>query len=405
MPIMHDLAMDDDPFFDFELFFKEEKISFQAGPDFPEKAVDYLRRYLNQISNYQNISENGDLCWSLYHPPINWPAGKRALYFRLKRKFCGFRVPAVATIGMTKQCQCHCRHCSADHHMKKNVADLDTEGMIAAFRETVELGVNNVIMVGGEPLLRTDLEEIIQSVEMEKAIVTLFTNGEFLSLERAKALKTAGLFGLFVSLDATKAEEHNRLRQRKGLFEKACEGLENAKKAGLYVAISAYLTSPRVDDGYLDELMDFGRSRSVDEVTFFDAIPTGRMSNGCNTYIAEADRKRINEKINYYRKNAAYPAVSAQSSLTSTQGKAFCFAANTQFYLSSTGQFCPCDFTPLTIGSYPEQNIKILWQMLINSVPYKRASRTCRMQDVNFRKRFIETIPEDARLPYLIDTA
>jgi len=400
---MPDSSIVSDPLFDFELSVTPEKISFQSGPEFPEEAVGYLQRYLEQISNYRNISSNGDFCWSLYHPPINWPAGKRALYFRLKRKFHGIRVPAVATIGMTRQCQCHCPHCSADYHMSKSGPDLDTAGMIAAFQETADLGANNIIMVGGEPLLRNDLEEIIQAVEKEKAIVTMFTNGEFLSLDRAKALKSAGLFGLFVSLDETHAEAHNRLRNRKGLFEKACQGIENAGKAGLYVAISSYLTSSRVDSGFLDEMMSFGQSLSVDEVTFFDAIPTGRMNNGCCTYIEETDRKKINDKIKYYRKNSAFPALSAQSSLTSSIGNAFCFAANTQFYLSSTGQFCPCDFTPLTIGSYPEKDINTLWHMLIQSLPYKKPSKTCRMQDSAFRQQFIETIPEDAGLPYNIE--
>ncbi len=86
-------------------------------------------------------------------------------------------------------------------------------------------------LVGGEPLMRQDLTEIISSVNKDLSTVILFTNGWFLE-EKASELKKAGLDGVYISIDSSIENEHDRLRQRKGLFRKALAGLKKAKKIG-----------------------------------------------------------------------------------------------------------------------------------------------------------------------------
>jgi MoaA/NifB/PqqE/SkfB family radical SAM enzyme len=150
-------------------------------------------------------------------------------------------------------------------------------------------------------------------------------------------------------------------------------------------------------------MMDLGKELGVDEVTFFDAIPTGRFSSNESICLTDRERTSIISDVKRFRQDPAYPGVSAQSCITSSFAKGFCFAGNTQFYLSSSGQFCPCDFSPLTIGTYPEKNIGQLWNDLVHSLPYEKRSAVCRMQDKTFRGKYIETIPKDAVLPYSID--
>jgi MoaA/NifB/PqqE/SkfB family radical SAM enzyme len=390
-----------DRFADFDLSYSNGSFTLNLGSRFPDEAREYLEKYLSKIARYKNVSRRGDCFWSLYQPPLPHPAGKRNLYYRLKRRFQQIKVPAVATYGATRHCQCSCEHCSADYHMG-SARDMDNTAMKNAILEGVDLGVCNVIFVGGEPLLRKDLEEIISSVPEEKAIVTMFTNGEYLSAERAGTLKAANLYGLFFSLDSTDPGEHDRLRKRKGLFERCIEGIKNAREAGLYTAISTYITSENYAGGQVRNMMGLGKELGVDEVTFFDAIPTGRFTTGASACLTDRDRVGIIEDAKRYRKDEEYPAMSAQSCITSEFGKGFCYAGNTQFYLSSSGEFCPCDFSPLTIGSYPEKSIKELWTDLTDSIPYQERSHVCRMQEKTFRSRFIDTIPRDAVMPYPI---
>ncbi|MBW7857304.1 MAG: radical SAM protein [Leptonema sp. (in: Bacteria)] len=399
-----------DPLFDFDIQItkdqENQKLYLQliAGSTLPEPAKQYLSDYLQQTHKYKNIAHtNNQIRFSLYQPVINSPAGKRSLYMRLRRKYHRERLPQAATIGVTRACQCKCAHCSADYHMaskNKQLTDLELQ---SAVKEAVDLGVTNIILLGGEPLLRKGLESIIQSVDSQKAQTVLFTNGEYLTKERCQSLVNSGLTGIFVSIDSTDQEEHERLRKRPGLFKKIQEGIFNAKEAGLFVAISSYLTTERVNDFVFEKTLELGKELKVNEVTFFDAIPVGRMSHDQSdrcTFLDLPARQRIAALTKEYRAKPEYPGVTPQSVLTSEIGSSFCFAANTQFYLSSTGQMCPCDFTPLTIGRYPNESISELWAKMIATPQYRRRSKTCRMQDPDFRKNNIAKIPENSLLPY-----
>ncbi len=361
---------------------------------------EYLKTYLSQASRYKVIGSHQKApVFSLYQAPLSSPPGIRSLAMRLKRRFEQVRIPANATIAVNRACQCECEHCSAvfyNHSLKK---DLNTLELKQALKESVELGVTNVILLGGEPLLRKDLFEQIQSIDKTKSVVTLFTNGEYLSEENCTKLAESGLMGVFVSLDSLDEKIHDSLRKRSGLFKKALQGIENLQTEGILTALSSYLSPTRLQEGVLEGMMEFGKKLGVNEVTFFDAIPSGRWIHSTEQLLQEADRKIIAEKVNHYRKNPDYPGISAQSTLTSEKGSAFCFAANTQFYLTAHGEMCPCDFTPLTIGKFPKENIKTLWEKMIRTPPYNCRAKSCRMQDASFRKKYIDPLDTGKSFP------
>ncbi|MCB1175609.1 MAG: radical SAM protein [Leptospiraceae bacterium] len=395
-----------DPLADFRLSVAVDTnkpgIHFEAGPTLPPAAAEYLAAYLQKTQKYRSMGPAGKIRFSLYQPVLNSPAGHRSLYMRLRRKFARERRPQAATIGVTAACQCKCEHCSADYHMASCKRPLSSEQLQAAVREAVALGATTIILLGGEPLLNKQLESIIAAVDSRLAQTVLFTNGEFLGKQRCETLVRAGLDGIFVSIDSPQPSEHDALRHRPGLFDKLLAGVSNAKEAGLTVAISSYLTTERVRNGVFEKMMELGRRTGVAEVTFFDAIAVGRLKTGADqcSFLDSNSRRKIARLTQRYRSNPLYPAVTPQSVLTASTGSSFCFAANTQFYLSSTGDMCPCDFTPLSAGSYPDQSISVLWEKMINSPQYKRRSKICRMQDARFRSATIDRIPAHASLPY-----
>ncbi len=278
---------------------------------------------------------------------------------------------------------------------------LDEELWKRAVRESVDAGVCTLIFLGGEPLLRRDLERIIAVADPELAHCVAFSNGELLTAERCARLHRAGLRGVFVSIDSPQAGEHDRARCRPGLFDKARVGVQNALEAGLCVALSCYLSGERLAGGLFQDICALAREWGVQEATFFDAIPTGRLAGGRHTFLSETDRQQILCLVREERRRGGL-AISAQSTMTSAQGSAFCFAANTQFYLSSTGDMCPCDFTPLSVGRFPEESIDQLWGRMTGSYPYNTRARQCRMQDACFHRDVLAQISDGAMRPYPI---
>lgn len=382
-------------------------ITYQNGKlqlmrqELDESAALYLQSYLDRVNSYNPIGfYGGSPVYSLYQPPLATSCGVRSLEMRLNRRFEKKRLPATATIAINKACQCDCLHCSAvyyNHSLKK---DLVFDELKKAFLETVSLGVTTLILLGGEPLLRKDLVSLVDLVPKNLSSVILFTNGEFLTYEKCVQLKEAGLMGAFVSFDSYLASEHDEARRRPGLFDKALRSLGHLKKSGLIAGISSYLTSQRLREGYFEKMMELAKRSKVDEVTFFDAIPSGRWIRSHEVLLQPQDRKDIKELVKEFRNKTGYPGLSVQSTMTSEGGSAHCFAANTQFYLTASGEMCPCDFTPLTVGRFPDFSIQKLWEKMIELPPYHCRAKACRMQDPSFRKKYIFPIPENGPYPY-----
>lgn len=388
----------------FEIQYENRAFKLLNREKLSQAAQGYLENYLSHASHYKVIGfHQNSPVFSLYQPPLASRVGARSLAMRLQRRFENIRIPANATIAVNRACQCECEHCSAVFYNHSSKPDLNSSELKQALQESVELGITNLILLGGEPLLRKDLEEQIRGVDKNKSVVTMFTNGEFLTETKCKQLTEAGLMGVFISLDSTDAKLHDQLRKRPGLFQKALEGIKNLQKVNILTALSSYLTPQRLREGILEGMMELGRELGVTEVTFFDAIPSGRWIHSTDQLLQERDRREIAELVRYYRQNPAYPGIAAQSTLTSENGSAFCFAANTQFYLTAHGEMCPCDFTPLTIGKFPEESIQDLWNKMIRTAPYDCRSKSCRMQDTEFRQKYIDPLKLETSFPQKLE--
>ena len=384
----------------FRIFYSGEKLSL-SRVRLPDDQAGYLQCYVDQLNRYRIIGfHERSPVFSLYQPSPATPVGRRALKKRLERRFHGERIPATATIAVNKACQCECNHCSAAFYNHSVKREMSSPELKEAVRQSVDLGITTVIFLGGEPLLRRDLEDQIAAVSKDKATVILFTNGEYLTPSKCKTLKEAGLYGVFVSLDETDAKTHDVFRARYGLFDKAVEGIGNLKKAGVLVGISSYLSPERLKQNIFERMMEWGKNLGVNEATFFDAIPSGRWLKEEGHLLSAGDRQKIAGLVKSYRSRTAYPGLSVQSTMTSVCGSSFCFAANTQFYLTAAGEMCPCDFTPLTIGRFPEHSIRELWEKMIRTAPYNQRAKSCRMQDPEFRSRYIRPIPPAGPFPY-----
>ena len=385
----------------FEIIYSEKTLSLKEHAPLSLPYKNYLGDYLKKVNSYKPIAHFcGSPVFSLYQPPLATPVGVRSLEGRLNRKFKGEKRPATATLALTKTCQCDCDHCSAFFHNRSVKKELSTAQWKEAFLQTVELGVTTLILLGGEPLLRRDLFELIKSVPKDKATVILFTNGEYLTPKNCASLKEAGAMGAFVSLDTSDDLTHNLFRKRKDLFRKALSGLANLKKAGLVAGIYSHLSRQNLLENQFEKMMELAKLHGAHEVTFFDAIPSGRWLKDTSYCLTPADRLQISKLVKHYRALPNYPGISAQSTMTSLGGSAFCFAANTQFYLTAFGEMCPCDFTPLTIGKFPEESIAPLWDKMTGSQPYCNRAKSCRMQDPEFRKKYIEPLSAKGPFPF-----
>ena len=374
----------------------------QTGP-MPVEAFGYIAKTCERFNKFKTAGWfRGARSVSLYDPPLFSAVGKRSLVYRLRRYYFKERIPAAATIACTYACQLNCIHCSAVKHKNAKAKFLSADQLKKIIDETIDMGCVNIIFTGGEPLLLKSIYDLIRHVDKERATAVMFTNGEYLTKENVAKLKDAGLYGAFISMDSPWPEEHEELRRRPGLFDDVQEGVKNLKEAGVIVGFSSYMTHDRLARGGLAKIMDVGRDLGIGEITMFDAVPTGALIKAKDVLLTPGDKELIIKESLRYFKIPEYPTLTAQAYVNSPQSMG-CFAAYNQYYMTAYGELCPCDFTPISFGNVVTEGVKTVWDRMTNHPLYKRRHASCRMQHPEFRAKYIDRIPEDARLPYPIE--
>jgi MoaA/NifB/PqqE/SkfB family radical SAM enzyme len=351
------------------------------------------------------MERDGQLIFTMYQPPIPAAAAMKVLASRMCHQATGRPYPATATLQVTTACQADCYHCSAARHKRGAQGELTTEEFKAVIRETEALGIVNIVFTGGEPLLRRDIYELVEWVDKDEAIAMMFSNGLLLSEENVEKLKAAGLFSINVSIDSPEAEEHNSLRRVPRCFERAAEGMKRVVEAGMICGLSTYATPERLHNGEVMKLIELARQVGCHEITIFDTVPTGKLlREEEHILLSEEDKAalcRLEEEWNRSRKPGE-PHVITQAHVNGPTG-AGCYAGWFQFYLTAYGEVTPCDFTPLAFGNVREEPLEAIWDRMLSHEAYASHCDHCRMQDPEFRRKWIDPIPGRGPFPYPVE--
>ncbi len=112
---------------------------------------------------------------------------------------------------LTYRCPLQCPYCSNPVDFARNSAELDTDQWKKVLREARELGAMQLGFSGGEPLLRTDLEDLIREARGLGYYSNLITSGVGMDEERVARFKDAGLDHIQISFQASQEELNNFL--------------------------------------------------------------------------------------------------------------------------------------------------------------------------------------------------
>lgn len=174
--------------------------------------------------------------------------------------------PFILNHLVTVRCNLRCPHCyvsgpeqtAYNQRRFPREAEMTTAQMVAFYRQLVAADFRIAVVVGGEPLLRHDLGELL-AVLRGHLYVTLFTNGYLLD-ERADLARDAT--NLFVSLDAPD-EQHDELRGQPGTFKRALAGLETVRRRFPKVKPAVNMTVTRRNAHRVREMLSFARQLGV----------------------------------------------------------------------------------------------------------------------------------------------
>jgi cyclic pyranopterin phosphate synthase len=183
-------------------------------------------------------------------------------------------------ISVTDRCNLRCTYCMPfDEYVwieKKEI--LTFEEMTRLARLFIGLGVEEIRLTGGEPLVRKDLEILVSQLSALKSLkdLSLTTNGVFLA-EKVGALAAAGLRRINISIDTLNPDRFRQITQR-GDLDKVLEGLFEAKRLGLHpIKINAVIQRG-VNDSDILELVEFARKHGF-ALRFIEFMDVGNSNN------------------------------------------------------------------------------------------------------------------------------
>ncbi len=134
------------------------------------------------------------------------------------------------------------------------------------------LGIQKIRLTGGEPLLRHDLERLVERIAAIPAIhdLAMTTNG-FLFTQKAVALRAAGLRRVSFSLDSLQRENFKKITGRDGL-ESVLGSITLAQELGFApVKVNAVVIRD-INDHEIEALAEFARERSL-SLRFIEFMP------------------------------------------------------------------------------------------------------------------------------------
>lgn len=183
----------------------------------------------------------------------------------------------------TQRCNLSCRHCGSDCRTSSVVPDMPAEDFLRAV-DTILPHVDrhnlNIIITGGEPLVRTDLEDVGRELYRRELPWGIVSNGLLLTPQRFARLQAAGIHNLTISLDGDETD-HNWMRGNELSYRRAVSAISmaaaapdinfdvvtcvNQRNIGKLDAIAAVLEGCGVRHWRLFTIFPSGRARQYPE--------------------------------------------------------------------------------------------------------------------------------------------
>ena len=214
--------------------------------------------------------------------------------------------PAFLSIEPTNICNLHCPECPTGggfSNVSKGYMSVD---VVDALLPIIKLSVQHVnLFFQGEPFLNKELPEIIKKIS-HYSLVTISTNGHFISNENVSEIVNSGLFKIIVSVDGIDQEQYSRYRVG-GDFQKVIDSiklLKQAKGDKFFPIIEMQCLIFNYTETVKSEYLSLAQNLGVDSVQFKTAqfynkeealkyMPSDEYSR----YVVENDKLKIKNKL------------------------------------------------------------------------------------------------------------
>ncbi|MCM1491067.1 MAG: TIGR04133 family radical SAM/SPASM protein [Muribaculum sp.] len=223
----------------------------------------------------------------------------------------------------TWRCNLACRHCGSDCKSSSLIPDMPAEDFIKVV-DSIIPHVNphtlNIVITGGEPLVRTDLEKVGRMLYDRELPWGIVTNGLYLTPERFQSLRRSGLHNITISLDGLE-ETHNGMRCNPQSFKKALAAIKMVAKAE-DLNFDVVTCVNRRSLAELQDLKQLLIDAGVKRWRLFTIFPSGRAANYPEFELTDEELMHLMEFIVTTRKeNFIHPSFCCEGFMAGYEGE------------------------------------------------------------------------------------
>jgi MoaA/NifB/PqqE/SkfB family radical SAM enzyme len=265
--------------------------------------------------------------------------------------------PVEAIVAVNHRCNTFCVMC--DIWSKPDRFELPPE-----WYRRLPTSLRNINISGGEPFMRDDIPEIIDVLRdhLEDPRIVFSTNGVLTEkiVEQTTRMMKGGRIAIRVSTDGV-GEEHDRIRNHKGCFDKIMQTVSELKRIGLK-DLGLACTGSKDNPGALRKVRELAKELGVDYVSsvvhsselYFgdqgDMVPRDPVTRTDLVQISKAQLRSLKPK-DWFR---AYYTDGMIDYIDGKPRRTPCTAAVNHIHVDHTGVVFPCNVLNRPLGNLNE---------------------------------------------------
>ncbi|MGB9641094.1 MAG: radical SAM protein, partial [Anaerolineales bacterium] len=209
--------------------------------------------------------------------PLSQQAYRERQYHNQQMSQVDFdQAPFTIAWEVTRACAYACVHCRANAQHQRDRRELSTTEAKQLIERLAEFGNHPIlIFTGGDPMMRSDLFDLIEYANLKGLRCSLTPTATALpTLDRLNRARQAGIKRIALSLDAPQASIHDAFRQVVGSWQRTMDILQRANAVGLSVQVNT--TVAKHNAHILEEMVPFIQEVGAVQWSLFFLVPTGR---------------------------------------------------------------------------------------------------------------------------------
>ena len=287
-------------------------------------------------------------------------SARKAAKKRDRFEKAGEHIPPFLIASITRDCNLHCAGCYAHANncgstpgseTAKPREPMSAEDWDRVFRESEDMGVSFIFLVGGEPMLCRDVIE--RAGEHRRILFPIITNGIFMDDDYLKLYDRCRNLLPVISIEG--GETSTDGRRGAGIYQILLQVMEKLKAKGLPFSVSITATTDNLeeitDTGFLQLLRDSGCKM----VLYVDYVATGE--DDVRLEPDDEHRERMDERLDQLRQEfdrmvfLAFPGDEKEFGGCLAAGRGF-------FHISAEGDAEPCPFAPFSDINVRESSVR-----------------------------------------------